>query len=82
MNGSISYGSLEKANKGTLLIDQVSEIPLDIQSKILRVLTDQKFKRVNGSNDVSVDVRIICLQVKILKEKLKLVTLEKIYIID
>ena len=48
-NGSISYGALEKANKGTLLIDQVSEIPLDIQSKILRVLTDQKFKRVNGS---------------------------------
>ena len=35
-NGSISYGALEKANKGTLLIDQVSEIPLDIQSKILR----------------------------------------------
>ncbi|MBT4709503.1 MAG: sigma-54-dependent Fis family transcriptional regulator, partial [Flavobacteriaceae bacterium] len=40
-NGSISYGALEKANKGTLLIDQISEIPLDIQSKILRVLTDQ-----------------------------------------
>ena len=59
-NGSISYGALEKANKGTLLIDQISEIPLDIQSKILRVLTDQKFKRVNGNNDVSVDVRLIC----------------------
>ncbi|MDA9603937.1 sigma-54 dependent transcriptional regulator [Candidatus Pelagibacter sp.] len=59
-NGSISFGALEKANKGTLLIDQVSEIPLDIQSKILRVLTDQKFKRVNGSNDIIVDVRIIC----------------------
>ena len=38
-NGSISYGALEKANQGTLLIDQVSEIPLDIQSKILRVIT-------------------------------------------
>ena len=35
-NGSISYGALEKANQGTLLIDQVSEIPLDIQSKILK----------------------------------------------
>ena len=52
-NGAISYGALEKANKGTLLIDQVSEIPLDIQSKILRVLIDQKFKRVNGSNDLT-----------------------------
>ena len=37
-NGIISYGALEKANKGTLLIDQVSEIPLEIQSKILRVI--------------------------------------------
>ena len=43
-DGSISYGALEKANKGTLLIDQVSEIPLVIQSKILRVLIDQNFK--------------------------------------
>ena len=67
-NGSISYGALEKANQGTLLIDQVSEIPLDIQSKILRVLIDQKFKRVNGNNDINVDVRIICSSSKDLKE--------------
>ena len=71
-NGSISYGALEKANKGTLLIDQVSEIPLDIQSKILRVLTDQKFKRVNGSNDVSVDVRLICSSSKDLKDEIRI----------
>ena len=71
-NGSISYGSLEKANKGTLLIDQVSEIPLDIQSKILRVLTDQKFKRINGNNDVYVDVRLICSSSKDLKDEIKL----------
>ena len=69
-NGSISYGALEKANKGTLLIDQVSEIPLDIQSKILRVLIDQKFKRVNGNNDINVDVRIICSSSKDLKEEI------------
>ncbi len=71
-NGAISYGALEKANKGTLLIDQVSEIPLDIQSKILRVLTDQKFKRLNGSNDVNVDVRLICSSSKDLKEEIKI----------
>ena len=70
-NGSISYGALEKANKGTLLIDQVSEIPLDIQSKILRVLTDQKFKRLNGNNDVNVDVRLICSSSKDLKDEIK-----------
>ena len=71
-NGSISYGALEKANKGTLLIDQVSEIPLDIQSKILRVLIDQKFKRVNGSNDLSVDVRLICSSSKDLKKEIEI----------
>ena len=71
-NGSISYGALEKANKGTLLIDQVSEIPLDIQSKILRVLTDQKFKRLNGNNIVNVDVRLICSTSKNLLEEIKM----------
>ena len=71
-NGSISYGALEKANQGTLLIDQVSEIPLDIQSKILRVLTDQKFKRINGNSDINVDVRLICSSSKDLKEEIKI----------
>ncbi len=70
-NGSISYGALEKANQGTLLIDQVSEIPLEIQSKILRVLTDQKFKRLNGNNDINVDVRLICSSSKDLKDEIK-----------
>ncbi len=71
-DGSISYGALEKANKGTLLVDQVSEIPLAIQSKILRVLTDQKFKRVNGNNDINVDVRLICSSSKDLKQEIEL----------
>ena len=70
-NGSISYGALEKANQGTLLIDQISEIPLEIQSKILRVLTDQKFKRINGNNDINVDVRIICSSSKDLKDEIR-----------
>ena len=71
-NGSISYGALEKANKGTLLIYQVSDIPLDIQSKILRVLTDQKFKRLNGNSLVNVDVRLICSTSKNLLEEIKI----------
>lgn len=71
-NGSLSYGALEKANKGTLLIDQVSEIPLEIQLKILRVLTDQKFKRVNGLNDINVDVRLICSSSKDLKTEIEI----------
>ena len=72
LNGSISYGALEKANKGTLLIDQISEIPLDIQSKILRVLIDQKFKRVNGNSDIIVDVRLICSSSKDLKNEIEM----------
>ena len=69
-NGSISYGSLEKATGGTLLIDEVSEIPLETQSKILRVLIDQKFKRINGDHDINVNVRIICSSSKNIKNEI------------
>jgi len=72
LNGVISYGALEKANKGTLLIEQISEIPLDIQSKILRVLIDQKFKRINGNTDINVDVRLICSSSENLKNQIDL----------
>ena len=59
-DGSILYGAFEKASGGVLLIDEVTEIPLETQSKILRVMIDQKFKRLNGNHDVKVDVRIFC----------------------
>ncbi|MFC5068474.1 sigma-54-dependent transcriptional regulator [Flaviflagellibacter deserti] len=52
-------GALEEAHGGTLFIDEVAEMPRETQSKILRVLVDQNFTRVGGSNRVSVDVRII-----------------------
>ena len=70
-NGSISYGALEKATGGILLIDEVSEIPLETQSKILRVLIDQKFKRINGNHDINVDVRIICSSSKDIKYEIR-----------
>jgi two-component system nitrogen regulation response regulator NtrX len=70
-NGSISYGALEKATGGILLIDEVSEIPLETQSKILRVLIDQKFKRINGDHDINVDVRIICSTSKDIKNEIR-----------
>ena len=72
INGAISYGALEKASNGILLIDEVSEIPLETQSKILRVLTDQKFKRINGNHDVNVNVRIICSSSKDIKKEIEL----------
>ena len=58
-DGNISFGILERANKGTLLIDEVSEFPSEIQPIILRVLMDQKFKRLNGSKDINVNIRLI-----------------------
>ncbi len=58
-DGNISYGALERANKGTLLIDEVSEIPYTTQANVLRVLIDQKFKRLNGSKDINVNIRLI-----------------------
>ena len=71
-NGAISYGALEKATEGILLIDEISEIPLETQSKILRVLIDQKFKRINGNHDINVDVRIICSSTKDIKNEIAL----------
>ncbi len=58
-DGNVSFGALERANKGTLLIDEVSEIPYETQANILRVLIDQKFKRLNGSKDINVNIRLI-----------------------
>ena len=58
-DGNISVGALERANKGTLLIDEVSEIPYETQANVLRVLIDQKFKRLNGSKDIHVNIRLI-----------------------
>ena len=58
-DGTVSYGALDRANKGTLLIDEVTEIPIETQANILRVLIDQKFKRLNGKKDINVNIRII-----------------------
>ena len=69
-DGSILYGALEKASGGVLLIDEVTEIPLSIQSKILRILIDQKFRRVNGNHDIKVDVRIICTNSKDISQEI------------
>jgi two-component system nitrogen regulation response regulator NtrX len=54
---------------GTLLIDEITEIPLDTQAKILRVLIDQKFKRVNGTRQINTNVRIISTSSKIIREE-------------
>ena len=70
INETINYGFFEKAKDGTLLIDEVSEIPLETQAKILRVLIDQKFRRVNGSKEINVNVRIISTSSKNIREEI------------
>ena len=70
-DGSILYGAFEKASGGVLLIDEVTEIPLETQSKILRVMIDQKFKRLNGNHDIKVDVRIFCSASKDMSTEIK-----------
>jgi two-component system, NtrC family, nitrogen regulation response regulator NtrX len=71
-DGSILYGALEQSSSGILLIDEISEVPLETQSKILRVLIDQKFKRINGTQDITVNVRIICSSSKDIKKEIEL----------
>ncbi len=70
-DGNISFGALERANKGTLLIDEVSEIPFETQANVLRVLIDQKFKRLNGSKDINVNIRLISSSSKDLSEQVR-----------
>jgi DNA-binding NtrC family response regulator len=52
-------GAFERANGGTLLLDEISEMRLDLQAKLLRVLQEQEFERVGGSQAIKVDVRIV-----------------------
>ncbi len=53
------FGRLELADKGTLLLDEIGEIPLELQPKLLRVLQDQEFERLGGTKTIHVDVRLI-----------------------
>ena len=59
--GAVSQkvGRLELADKGTLLLDEVGEIPLELQPKLLRVLQDQEFERLGGTKTIRVNVRLI-----------------------
>ncbi|MGH6770486.1 MAG: sigma-54-dependent transcriptional regulator, partial [Xanthobacteraceae bacterium] len=52
-------GALEEAHGGTLFIDEIADMPRETQNKILRVLVDQTFQRVGGTNKLTVDVRIV-----------------------
>lgn len=58
-SGPRKVGALEEAHGGTLYIDEVADMPIETQGKVLRVLVEQKFQRLGGGPKVAVDVRII-----------------------
>lgn len=64
-------GVLELAHGGTLLLDEVADMPLETQGKIVRVLQDQTFERVGGSVPVNVDVRVIATTARDLEERIE-----------
>lgn len=64
-------GVLESVDKGTLLLDEVGDMPLETQAKIIRVLQEQRFKRVGGNQEVSVDVRIMATSHRDLEQAVK-----------
>ena len=61
-------GYLEKASKGTLFIDEVGEMPLQTQAKILRVLTDKNFTKTGSDKLINLNCRIICSSIKNLEQ--------------
>ena len=64
-------GIFELADKGTLFLDEVGEIPLMLQAKLLRVLEDQSFRRLGGLKDIQLDLRVIAATNKNLREAVK-----------
>ena len=63
-------GVFERAHNGTLYLDEVADMPRETQSRILRVLVEQRFRRVGGDNDVQVDVRVISSTSRDLREEI------------
>ncbi|MDP7152169.1 MAG: sigma-54 dependent transcriptional regulator [Paracoccaceae bacterium] len=59
VSGTTEPGLLEQANGGVIFFDEIADMPLGAQSKILRVLVDQSFKRVGGNKKIEVDLRVI-----------------------
>jgi two-component system, NtrC family, nitrogen regulation response regulator NtrX len=68
--GLVRPGMLEQAHGGTLFIDEIADMPLTTQGKILRVLTDQSFTRIGGQRQVKVDIRVISATARDLKEEI------------
>lgn len=64
-------GKFERADGGTLLLDEVGDMPLPMQAKLLRVLEENEFERVGGGDPITVDVRVVAASNKNLEQEVK-----------
>lgn len=64
-------GKFEQANHGTIFLDEIGDMPLDLQAKILRVLQEQEITRIGGSQNIPVDVRVVAATNQELLEKVR-----------
>ncbi|MBM3565749.1 MAG: sigma-54-dependent Fis family transcriptional regulator [Alphaproteobacteria bacterium] len=71
MQGTRRHGILERAHTGTLLLDEIVDMPLETQGKIVRVLQEQVFHRVGGRAPIQVDVRVMATSTRDLAEEAK-----------
>ena len=66
-----SIGKFELANQGTILLDEIGDMPLDLQVKLLRVLQEREIERVGGKRPIPVDVRVLCSTAKNLADEVE-----------
>ncbi len=69
---SRTRGKFEFASKGTIFLDEIGDLPLESQGKLLRALQEKKFQRVGGNEEIPVDVRIVCATNKNLEKMVHL----------
>ncbi|TVP45367.1 MAG: sigma-54-dependent Fis family transcriptional regulator [Gemmatimonadales bacterium] len=65
------HGAFERAHRGTLLLDEVTEMRQDLQAKLLRVLQEQEFERVGGTSTIRVDVRVVATTNRTLSDEIR-----------
>ena len=68
---SQKIGKLELANEGTILLDEIGDMPMETQAKLLRVLQEREFERVGGTRPIKIDVRFIAISNKDLPQMVK-----------
>ena len=71
-NNKRSIGLFEKSNRGTLYLDEICDLSIELQGKIIHAIQQQRFKRMGGNHELSVDVRVISSSSKNIKEQIEL----------